>query len=134
MNPNGTPKNLRPPWRKGAPSPNPTGRPHRLPISDTYESLADEPIPDSVRKAMKRNGVPLEPGATFAQALALRVWMRALNGDPVAAKELRESMEGKAAQRAAAPVDSGPGEILVRYDNEFKTPATGTAPELVNDK
>ena len=40
MNPNGTRKNLRPPWRKGEPSPNPSGRPKRLPISDTYALFA----------------------------------------------------------------------------------------------
>jgi hypothetical protein len=131
MNPNGTPKNLRPPWRRGAPSPNPSGRPSRLPISDTYQSLADEPIPDSLRKVMKRSGMLLEPGATFAQALAMRVWMRALDGDPVAAKELREAMEGKAAQRATARVGSGPTEIRVRYD---KALPAGTAPEPIDEK
>jgi hypothetical protein len=133
MNPNGTPKNLRPPWRKGTPSPNSTGRPHRLPISDTYESLADEPIPDSVRKIMKRNGVPLAPGATFAVALALRVWMRALNGDPVAAKEVRESMEGKAAQRTVA-VNDGPVSLRVVFPKENGKEPPDSAPASVPDK
>ena len=130
MNPNGTRKNLRPAWRKGEPSPNPSGRPKRLPISDTYESLADEPIPDSVRKILKQNGVTLEPGMTFAQALAMRIWMRALSGDQTAAKELRESMEGKSAQRSAPPVSSDPANIRVTYDREVEDDASEVKSKL----
>jgi hypothetical protein len=46
MNSKGTPENLRPAWRKGDPSPNPTGRPHRLPISDicAHRGRADSRI------------------------------------------------------------------------------------------
>jgi len=135
MNPNGTPKNLRPPWRKGEPSPNPTGRAGRLPISDTYESLADAPIPDSVRKAMRRNGLSLEPGATYAEALALRVWMRALDGDPIAAKELRESMEGRAAQRPTPPLHNGIVDLRVVYAKapQAKTPDAPPEPKSPPD-
>src|ERR1700730_8825677 len=117
MNPNGTPKNLRPPWRKGDPSPNASGRPHRLPISDVYLTFADQAIPETIRRVMKRKGVTLEPGMTFAEVLGLRVWMNALDGDSGAAREIRESLEGKAAQRAAPPGNSGPVEIRVTYDD-----------------
>jgi len=101
MNPNGTPENLRAPWQKGQPSPNPSGKPRRLPISDTYERLAAELIPDSIRKLLERDGLTLELGATFADALALRVWTSALSGDSGAAKEIREAIEGKTGQRVA---------------------------------
>jgi Family of unknown function (DUF5681) len=105
MNSHGTPKNLCPPWRKGEPSPNPSGRPKRLPISDTYALFASEPIPESIRKAMRRKGVHLEAGTTSAQALVKQMWLKAMVGDSKAAKEIRESIEGKAAQRPADPGD-----------------------------
>jgi hypothetical protein len=104
--------------RKGEPSPNPTGRPKRLPISDTYALFAPEPIPESIRKAMKRRGIPVEPGATFADALVLQVWMKAMYGDPKAAKEVRESIEGKAGLRPADPGDNEPVTIHVVDDEE----------------
>jgi hypothetical protein len=110
MNPNGTLENLRPPWQKGDPSPNPSGRPSRLPISDMYTRIADEPIPEAIRKAMKRNGVNLKSGATFAEALATRVWAKALSGDSGAAKEIREAIEGKTGKRDAPGED---GEVKV---------------------
>ena len=84
---------MRAAWQKGQPSPNPSGKPRRLPISDTYEHLAAEPILDSVRKLLQQDGLTLEPGATCADALALRVWTSALSGDSGAAKEIREAIE-----------------------------------------
>lgn len=67
MNPNGTRKNLRPPWRKGEPSPNPSGRPRRLPILYTYAPFAPQLVPECIRRAMKRKGIPIEPGAASLQ-------------------------------------------------------------------
>ena len=112
MNPNGTLENLRPAWRKGDPSPNPSGRPIRLPITDMYRRIADEPIPEAIRKAMKRNGVSLPPEATFAEALAARVWVKALSGDSGAAREIREAIEGRTGPRAIV-VDESPSGLKV---------------------
>jgi Family of unknown function (DUF5681) len=112
MNSNGTPANLRPAWQKGDPSPNPSGRPIRLPITDMYRRIADEPIPEAIRKAMKRNGVNLKSGATFAEALATRVWAKALSGDSGAAKEIREAIEGKTGKRDTPGED---GEVNVTH-------------------
>jgi hypothetical protein len=112
MNSKGAPENLRPAWRKGDPSPNPSGRPHRLPISDMYTRIAGEPIPESIRNAMKRNGVTVPPGATFAEALATRVWVKALSGDSGAAREIREAIEGRTGQRDIL-VDERPSEANV---------------------
>jgi len=120
MNSKGTRKNLRPPWQKGGPSPNPSGRPKRLPISEIYALFAPEPIPESIRKMMKRRGVPIEPGATFADTLALQMWTKAMAGDPKAAKEIRESIEGKAGQRPENPGDKDPVTIRVVYTREKK--------------
>ena len=99
MNPNGTVRNLRPPWKKGEASPNPGGRPKRLPLSDTYVQIASQPIQESIRKILWREGLTLRDGATFAEAASLAVWMRAISGDVQACRELREAMEGKAPQR-----------------------------------
>ena len=130
MNKNGTPRNLRPPWRKGEGSPNPSGRPKRLPISDTYALFAREPIPESVRKAMRKRGVNLEPGATFAEAVCLQMLMKAMAGDPKAAKEIRESVEGKAAQRSADPGDKEPVILEVVYTHESASPASSSGRNL----
>jgi hypothetical protein len=46
--------------------------------------------------------------------------MKAMAGDPKAAKEIRESIEGKAAQRPAAPGDKDPIEIHVVCPHENK--------------
>ena len=118
MNSKGTPNNLRPPWGKGEPSPNPSGRSKRLPISDTYAQIATQPISESVRRVLKRKGLPLQSGATFADAVVLGVMMKALLGDSRAAKEVRESIEGKAGQRAEKPGNNEPVNIRVVYDQD----------------
>jgi hypothetical protein len=118
MNPNGTPKNLRQPWRKGEPSPNPSGRPKRLPISHSYALLADEPIPESDRKVLTQKGLSLEAGATYAGALARQNWIKAIAGDTRAAKEVREAIEGKAGLRPAVPEGVQEVKIRVVYDKE----------------
>ncbi len=105
MNPNPNTSGLQPPWRKGQASPNPSGRPLRLPISDVYARLAAEPVTPSIRKILKRDGVPLPPKATLAEALATRMFLRAIAGDCGAAKEIREAIEGKPGQRIE-PVDA----------------------------
>jgi hypothetical protein len=67
---------------------------------------------------MRKRGVNLEPGATFAEAVCLQMLMKAMAGDPKAAKEIRESIEGKAAQRPADPGDKDPVTFHVVYDYE----------------
>jgi hypothetical protein len=77
---------------------------------------------------MKRRGIPIEPGATFAEALVLQMWVKAMAGDQKAAKEIRESIEGKAAQRPGDPGDNGPMTIHVVYDEEKKnSPPEGSS-------
>ncbi len=131
MNPTGTRKNLRPPWRKGEPSPNPSGRPKRLPISDTYALFAQEPIPEYIRKAIKRKGIPIEPGATFADAVVLQTLLKAVNGDLKAAQELRKAIEGREGQRPADPRDNEPVNIHVVYDDEKKDEPPGPGLDAV---
>jgi hypothetical protein len=137
LNPKGTIKNLRAPWVKGCPSPNPSGKPKRLPISDICAAFADLPIPDDARKILKRAGLPLDAGATFAHAVVLRLLMMALEGDLKAITEFRESIEGKTPQR---PPEQEPEDkqlnIRVVYDKEEpkNSPVPKTNLELVPDK
>jgi hypothetical protein len=114
MNLKGTAKNLRAPWRKGEPSPNPSGRPKRLPISDVYAQLAVQPIPESILKILQRDGVPLGPDTTFADGLATQMWLQALRGDILAAREIRESIEGKSPTRTE--IKQGPTEVAPKPD------------------
>jgi hypothetical protein len=87
-------QNLKPPWKKGDPSPNPGGRPRRRPISDRYAAIAELPLEENIRLAMK-----LPEGATYGDAVALSQMRAAIKGKTDAAREVREAMEGKATQR-----------------------------------
>jgi hypothetical protein len=79
------------PWKPGQ-SGNPSGRPRTKPISDRYAYIAEEKLPESVRKKLG-----LEAGATYGDALSLMQFRSALNGNTGAAREIREAIEGKAA-------------------------------------
>ncbi len=92
-NPRGNPGNLLPPWKPGQ-SGNPSGRPKRKPISDRYAILADMKMPDEMRRKLQ-----MPEGSTFGDAVAFRIFMGALKGAPASAREIREAIEGKAAQR-----------------------------------
>jgi hypothetical protein len=71
---------------------NPSGRPKRRPISDRYADLAETPLPDDVRQALR-----LKKGAKYGDALALE--RSAIKGKVEAAREIREAIEGRATQR-----------------------------------
>ena len=65
------------------------------PISDRYAHIAEEKLPESIRKKLK-----LGPGATYGDPIALRTFQAALEGDIAATREVREAIEGKAAIHA----------------------------------
>ena len=92
-NPKGNPQNLRPPWPKGV-SGNPAGGPKRRPFSDRYAIMAEQPLPDDLRRKLH-----LDKGATWGDAVSYRLFVAAFKGQPTAARELREAVEGRAAQR-----------------------------------
>ena len=81
------------PWKPGQ-SGNPSGRPRMQPISDRYAHIAEEKLPENIRKKLK-----LGPDATYGDAIALRTFQAALDGDIVATREIREAIEGKATIR-----------------------------------
>ena len=76
------------PWKPGQ-SGNPSGRPRTQPISDRYAHIAEEKLPENIRKKLK-----LGPGATYGDAIALRTFQVALEGDIAATREVREAIEG----------------------------------------
>ena len=80
-------------WKPGV-SGNPGGRPRRRPISERYAELAELPLP---KKDRIKHGLP--EGATYGDALVAFVFKAALKGNPYAAREIREAIEGKTGQR-----------------------------------
>ena len=69
-------------------------RSKKRPISDRYAELIELPLPESERR---KHGLP--EGATYGDALAVITFNRALEGQPDAVREIRESIEGKSSQR-----------------------------------
>ena len=59
------------------------------------------------------------------------MWVKAMAGDAKAAKEIRESIEGKAAQRPADPGDKDPVNLCVVYTHEKKN--FSPRPDLATD-
>jgi Family of unknown function (DUF5681) len=80
-------------WVPGQ-SGNPSGRPHKRPISDRYAEIVETILPDDVRNAL---GLP--KGATYGEAIALGQARQAIKGKPEAAREIREAIEGRTAAR-----------------------------------
>jgi hypothetical protein len=86
---------------------NPNGRPKKRPISDRYAAIAELPLEENIRLAMK-----LPEGATYGDAVALSQMRAAIKGKTDAAREMREAIEGKATQRVElAGPDSLEAEI-----------------------
>lgn len=82
-------------FKKGAPSPNPSGRPKRKPISDRYAEQIEVIAPAEISEEL---GLP--PTATMGDVLARRMAIRAINSRSAveASREMREAIEGKAPQ------------------------------------
>jgi hypothetical protein len=80
-------------WSKNMPSPNPSGRPKKKPITDRYREALEVDLPDEIRVQLG-----LKKGATMADAVARRMVIRASSGRHAveATREVREAIEGKA--------------------------------------
>jgi hypothetical protein len=88
-------------WKKGEPSPNPSGRPRKAPISDAYARHVGDPLPDDLRSKLR-----LPKGATWADAMALGQMRSAVRGNTPAAKEIADRIEGRVTQ----PISGENGE------------------------
>lgn len=115
---------LRPPWQPGE-SGNPNGRPRKRPLSEGYDDLLRQEIPEVMLRQLNTmlvNNRPvtvnvLKKGATWADAIAYGQAKKAAQGDATCAKEMREGVEGKATQRVEliSPEDKG-FEVKVSFE------------------
>jgi hypothetical protein len=101
-------RGLKEPWKPGE-SGNPNGRPRKRPMSEAYDDYLREPVPPAQLAAMKAKGVPVKAGMTNADIIALAMGKAAVEGNTLAAKEMREAVEGKSTQRIelTSPTDHG---------------------------
>lgn len=108
-------------WKKGGPSPNPSGRPKKLPITEAYAKLAEKPVPEVIRVSMnkKLRHEVLHKGATWSQANALAQFINAIAKANVrAASEIADRLEGKA--RQTIDVLHSPEDPLTQLLEEFR--------------
>jgi len=97
-------------FKPGQPSPNPTGRPKRRPVTEAYLEAMSLPLPNEIRVQLR-----LPKGATYLQALALGTIRAGVKGNYGAAEEIREATEGKATQRIELTGESG-GPVVAKLD------------------
>ena len=109
-----TTSNLRPPWKPGE-SGNPAGRPRKRPLSDSHEELLRSIAPPEIRNALNQRGARLDKTATWSDCISYSLGRKAIAGDVTAAKELRESVEGKSTQRIELAHLGERQELLVVY-------------------
>ena len=100
-NPNSR-RNLRPPWKKGQPSPNQGGRPKK-PITDAYADLADRVDPNDKKHR------------TYAQRLAEAQFRAAIRGKTDAAREIANRIEGPA-EKPQVEIIPGTAPLQVRIN------------------
>lgn len=79
-------------WKPGQ-SGNPSGRPRKKPLTERYEQVLEEALPEKARLKLG-----LAPGATYGDAIAAGQARKAVMGATEAAKEIREAVEGKSPQ------------------------------------
>jgi hypothetical protein len=133
MSGKGRSENLRPPWKPGQ-SGNPSGRPRKRPISDRYAAFAEMPLSE---KQCRELG--FAPGTTYGDAVTKNLYDSAINGKCAAAREIREGIEGRAAERreATAPeiinlhvvCDKAPTKRREDAENDSSPP---TSPETID--
>jgi hypothetical protein len=111
-------ENLKPPWRKGQPSPNPKGRPKLSPLTEAGREWLNEIDPAT--------------GLTNAQHVAAALGKRARRGSPEAFRVLADRVEGKPKQavevKEIPPDEAPPAYQVVFLDGEVLTSDTEPTP------
>lgn len=104
------------PWGPDNPPPRSPGRPRKRPQSEAYEEWLRTEIPPHKVAAFRAEGIILKKGATNADMVAMAMGKEAIKGNVNAAKEMRESVEGKATQRIEmSHADGRAPEFVVMY-------------------
>ena len=70
---------------------NPSGRPKKGLLTEYYQALVAQPLPEDLRIGLK-----LGQGATYGEAIALGQARAAIKGKTDAAREIADRLEGKA--------------------------------------
>ena len=80
---------------------NPQGINRKRPFSDRYFAIAEEVMPEKLRKAFNKEAGSeiLKPGATWGDADAYGQFLQAAKGNVNAAREVADRVEGKPPQR-----------------------------------
>ena len=101
---------------------NPSGRPARLPVSGLYAKLCEMEVPENLRRKLNRGrkSLGLPKNCTFGEALVLRLFLKALAGSELAAKEIRVAIEGHPTRRVESLVVSAEVDSNF-YRNKLKT-------------
>jgi hypothetical protein len=97
-----------------------------LPISGSYARFARRAVPEEMRAELR-----LANGTTYAEVLAMALFNAAIEGSVPAAREIRESIEGKANQRPN-PVARN-FEVVVTYEPPLSPMLPKGTADLVND-
>jgi hypothetical protein len=75
------------------------GRPGRKPVTEAYQDRMNEKLPAALREVrVGRVTVDLPEGATFLDWISLGQCIEAARGNPAAAREIADRLEGKVAQ------------------------------------
>jgi len=93
------------------------GRPRKRPLTESHDDLLRTEVPPAILRALAPMGI--KKGATWAEAISLSLAHQAVvKGNVLAAKEMRESTEGKAPQRIEVMSHEDKRvEICVQYDD-----------------
>ena len=94
---------------------NPLGRPKRRPLTEYYEALVEQPLPEELRVGLK-----LKQGATYGEAIALGLARAAIKGKTEAAREIADRLEGKARQAVeVSGPEGGPVDVQFMTDEQL---------------
>lgn len=99
--------NLAPPWKAGAPSPNPSGKPKLL--GESYKAMLARVNEQDPQKR------------TNAELIAEALKLEAMKGDVGAAKEIRSATEGDSLNLAVLALDHIDITIHTENDSEDRT-------------
>jgi hypothetical protein len=103
------------PGQSGSPS----GRPKKRLLSESYEALVEQPLPEDLRVGLK-----LPEGAIYGDAIAMGQARAAIKSKTEAAREIGDRMEGKARRHFAPPFLAG-YFFSVRWSPHFDEVAFG---------